>query len=243
MGRTKMKKYLCMTGSKEVAPHVPETRWMTRSNFWDLVAKYRQVILKPLGGSRGSGVIQVSEKGYGYYQVHRENKWITIQGQEETYRFLKREMGGRTYIVQHRIPLATVDNRPFDMRLIVQRKRKSRAWKVTGKAAKVAGEGYIVTNISRSNGTVLPVETAIERSSLEDFSPQMLISDIEKVAIQTAKRLARIYPHQRIYGMDIGLDDNGHVWVIEANRKPMLSHILMVEDERMYRRIQRYKRG
>ncbi|WP_404828884.1 YheC/YheD family protein [Effusibacillus dendaii] len=58
-----MKKHKCLIGSKQLAPHVPETRWMTRSNVWALIEKSGQVILKPLGGSRGVGVIQVSSIG------------------------------------------------------------------------------------------------------------------------------------------------------------------------------------
>lgn len=241
MGRTKMRKYRCLKGSERLAGHLPKTGWLTKDNLWSLVDRFGEVILKPLGGSRGAGVILVKADGGDRYMVHSENRRFTIVGKEQTYRWLKRKIGDRTYLVQRRIRLATVHDRPFDIRVIVQRKRHSSLWKVTGKAAKVAGEGYIVTNISRSGGNVLPVKTAIDKSSLSRFHTQTLLSDIERVAIRSAKRLGKIYPSQRIYGMDIGLDQNGHVWIIEANRNPLLSHFLKLPDRSMYHRILSYQ--
>jgi glutathione synthase/RimK-type ligase-like ATP-grasp enzyme len=216
---------------------------MTRGNLRELIATYGDVILKPLGGSRGTGVIRVSSKGNHDYQIHSENKKTVVHGLEAAYGYAKRKTGGRTYIAQRRIPLATVDDRPFDIRAIVQRKRHSKKWKVTGKVAKVAGRGYIVTNITRSKGRLMGVKTAVETSSLRGHSSASLISSVDRTAILTAERLRRIYPHQRMYGMDLGLDRNGHVWVIEANRKPMLSHFRKLHDKTMYRRIMRYKKS
>ncbi|MGD8189341.1 YheC/YheD family protein [Brevibacillus ginsengisoli] len=243
MGRTKMKKYKCMIGSKNLASHVPETRWMTKTNVFNLVTKYGQVILKPLGGSRGRGIIRVARLGDGHYQIHRENQKRILHGQDQMYSFLKRKTGGSTYLVQQRVPLATVQGRPFDIRVIVQRRSVSKEWNVTGIVTKVAGQGYIVTNITRSKGTLLSIGTALHRSSLSGHSRELLISRIKRLALLTAKRLGKIYPHQRIYGMDIGLDKNGHAWMIEANRKPLMSHFLKLKDKSMYRRIQAYKKG
>ncbi|MFM1655504.1 YheC/YheD family protein [Brevibacillus sp. B_LB10_24] len=243
MSFSKMKKYKCMLKSKRLVPHVPKTRWMTRSNLWDFTSKYGKVILKPLGGSRGSGVIQVSPLGDDRYEIHRENIRKILYGKDRTYRYVKDKIGSRKYIIQRRVPLATVDNRPFDIRVIVQRKKHSSTWKVTGIVAKVAGKGYIVTNNTRSKGKLLPVKTALKTSSVKGLSTETLLDNITKNAIRTAKSLRRIYPDHRIYGMDIGLDNSGHVWIIEANRKPLMSHFLKIKDRSMYRRIMAYKKS
>ncbi|MFB6367304.1 YheC/YheD family protein [Paenibacillus elgii] len=242
MSKSKMIKYKCMIGSKQLAPHVPETRWMTPGNVWGLLAKNGQVILKPLGGSRGAGVILVSSIRGDRYEIHSENKKKIFHEKKQTYNYVKTKTGTREYIVQRRIPLATINKRPFDIRVIVQCKRRSSFWKVTGRIAKVAGKGYIITNITRSKGTLLPIQTAIRKSSIRKRSVPVLLSNINKIALLTANRLRKIYPLHRIYGMDIGLDRNGHVWIIEANRKPLMSHFMKLKDKTMYRRIMEYKR-
>jgi glutathione synthase/RimK-type ligase-like ATP-grasp enzyme len=241
--RNKWLKYLFMKKSKRLSPYLPETRIMAQDALWNLIKKYENVIVKPVKGSRGSGVIQVSSIGDNKYELHFENKVTTIQGEENTYQYLKSKIGAKSYIVQRTISRPTVDGRPFDMRVIVQRKSNSDLWKVTAKVAKVAGKGYIVSNISRSKGTLLLVETAIQKSSIKHLSTKTLESQIDRVALLSAKTLGANFKNHRIYGLDIGLDQNGQVWIIEANLFPLMSHFLKLKDKTMYRRIMAYKKA
>jgi glutathione synthase/RimK-type ligase-like ATP-grasp enzyme len=240
--RNKWLKYKFMI-TKKLLPYLPETRLMTRESLWSLIKKYRHVIVKPVKGSRGSGVIQVSSIGKDKYLLHYENKSIRIRGKEKTYQYLKRKMGSKKYLVQRKISRPTVNGRPFDIRAIVQRKRNSSSWKVTGKVAKIAGKGYIVSNISKSKGTVMPLKIALKKSSIKHLSTKTLESKIKKVARRTAKRLAYFFKGHRIYGLDIALDKKGHVWIIEANLFPILSHFRKMKDKKMYYRIMKYKKG
>lgn len=241
VSRNKWIKHLFMKGSVKLAPHLPKTRRMTRSSFWKLMAQYGRVIVKPIGGSRGRGVIQVSAIGNGRYKIQEENRKIKKSGKGRTYDHVKRLAGPHGYLVQRKIHRARVNGRPFDTRVIVQRKRKSDTWKVTGKVAKVAGKGYIVSNIERSKGTVLPVRTAIKLSTLKGRSSTILKKKLDKVAILSAKRLRVLFPGHRIYGLDLALDHKGRVWIIEANLFPSRSHFLKLKDKSMYNRITRYK--
>lgn len=239
----KWSKYLFLKRSKELRWYLPETKRMTRSAFWRLMNKYGHVILKPVTGSGGVGVIQASSLGNRYYLIHSENRKNTIKGKKQTYHTIKRKIRSSAYMVQRRIPLATINNRPFDLRIIVQRRRNSTIWKITAKAAKVAGKGYIVTNNTRSKGTMLHVKTAIQRSSLKGHSLKTLLSNSNKVALLSAKRLRVAFPKHRTYGMDIGLDKNGRVWIIETNHYPAISHFRKMGNKAMIRRIRAYKYG
>lgn len=243
--RSKWTKYRFMSRFEELKQHVPKTRLLKPKHLWKLVAQFGDVILKPANGSRGAGVFRVTALGKDTYIVHWEKLRTYLRGKEGVYDYLKEKIGSRSYIVQRRIPLATVNGRPFDMRVIVQRKRGTDSWKVTGKVVKVAGEGYIVTNIARSGGTVLPLETAIRRSSLKSLSRRNLLDNIKKVALLSAEKLSNseLYASQRIFGFDMGLDQNGRVWIIEANLKPMLSHFRKLRNKSMYYRIMEYKKG
>ncbi|PTM58940.1 YheC/YheD family protein [Desmospora activa] len=236
-------KYSYMVKSTHLAPHMPKTCFFTAESLQKMITRYGEVILKPVIGSRGSGVIKVSFLKENGYEIHTENKKKEITEFENVVNHIKKKIGSRRYLIQRRVRLSEIDNRPFDIRIIVQRKKNSRSWKVTGKVAKVAGKGYIVTNITRSKGTLLTVETAIERSSLEHISVSELTAKIDQVALLSARRLTKLFPHHRIYGLDMGLDQKGHIWVIEANTSPMMSHFRKMEDKSMYRRIKAYKQG
>jgi glutathione synthase/RimK-type ligase-like ATP-grasp enzyme len=241
--RHKWMQYKFMKRYDEIKYYLPDMQKLSRSSFYDFLEKYEDIIVKPNDGRRGSGVYRITALGDKTYRVHKENKQKKIHGMEHTYDYLKEKIGSRKYIVQRRVPLATVDGRPMDVRIIVQRKKYSDTWKLTGKAVKVAGEGYIVTNISRSSGVILPVKKGIQKSSLKDHSYRTLLADIEKIAIRSAKRLSGLYPHHRIFGFDMGLDRDGRVRIIEVNRFPMMSHFRKLKDKDMYERIKRYKKG
>ncbi|MCZ8515781.1 YheC/YheD family protein [Paenibacillus filicis] len=245
MSATKNKwlKYKLLRNYKPLASHVPETKRMTRDALWRLVRKYTHVIIKPVWGSRGRGVIQISSLGNNHYAVHYENVRTTIHGKEQTYRYIKGIIGSTSYMVQRRISRPTIGGRPFDLRVIIQRKRNSAAWVVTGKVAKVAGRGYIVSNNGRSKGTLLPVPTALHHSTIRHHSAMNLLSKIHRVSIRSSKHLASYFPGHRIYGLDVGVDINGKVWIIEANLYPSMSHFLKLKDRTMYRRIMSYKKS
>ena len=244
-GVAKWQRYSWMKESEELASHLPETRKLTQRDLVKLITKYGEVIVKPDGGRRGRGVFKVSSKGNRKYEIHIEDQIKTISGINETYAYLAKKIGSEAYIVQQRIPLAQIDGRIIDFRVIVQRKTMNDPWKVTAKVVKVAGKGYVVTNIARSKGTVLHVGEAIKKSSLKNVSKNKLVSEIERIALRAAKRLTRYYKNkkQRIYGFDIGVDTNGHIWIIEANRDPMMSHFSKLRDKTFYHRILNYKRG
>lgn len=239
---SKWTKYTLMRGSNKLRPHVPITKRFTENAFWNLLANYGDVILKPVDGCRGFGVFRVTRVGYDSYQIHHERNRLSINGAERLYGYLQRKFKSRSYIVQRRIPLATINGRPFDMRVIVQRKSLSAPWQVTGKVAKVAGKGYIVTNITRSKGNVLPIKTALRRSSLQGHSPRILLSSIDKVALQSTEELgkSKLYSYKTIFGYDMGFDQNGHIWIIEVNLDPMISHFYALKNKTMYYRILRY---
>lgn len=239
--KNKWLKYLFLKRSPQLAAYVPETRIMAWHSFWGLLAKYKHVIVKPVRGSRGRGVIQVSSIGNNRYALHYENSRFTLRGKENTYKYVSNKMGSESYMVQRRIARPTINDRPFDMRVIIQRKSKSGTWVVTAKIAKVAGRGYIVSNNSRSKGDLLMVPTAFRRSTIKHLSVQNTLAHIDRISILTAQRLAAYFPWRRIYGLDVALDQHGHVWIIEANLYPSMSHFLKLKDRTLLRRINAYR--
>ncbi|GIP20962.1 YheC/YheD family protein [Paenibacillus sp. J22TS3] len=241
--KNKWLKYLYLKSYPPLTRYVPKTKLMSRHAFWKLLKKYRHVIVKPVWGSRGRGVIQVSYLGGGKYAVHYEKEIMIINGKSDTYRYIRRKIGSASYMVQRRINRPTIDSRPFDMRVIIQRKRHSPKWVVTGKVIKVAGEGYIVSNNTRSKGSLYEFGTGIRHSTLNHLSVKKLESRIDRISIRSAKRLRAFFPGHRMYGLDIATDQKGRIAIIEANLYPARSHFRKLSNKSMYRRITRYKLG
>lgn len=239
----KYERYLLLKEVAELAPHLPETREFSQENLWDMIDKYVEVILKPFRGQRGRGIIKVSSKGNETYKIHMDKERKKLQGKMETYKYVMQKIGSRKYMIQYRIPLAQIHGRPMDVRVMVQRKKVSDPWTVTGKAVKVAGNGYIITNNSRSRGTIMTVKEAMKKLSIDENTKRNILKDIDRVTVLAAKKLTEIKPKHRRYGFDIGLDKNNHVWIIEANRSPMVAHFRKLKDKTQYNRIMKFKKG
>ncbi|PZD96351.1 hypothetical protein DNH61_08340 [Paenibacillus sambharensis] len=232
--RDKLTKYRVMRNASALAASLPHTRSLSKLHLQSLLKQYGKVIVKPSGGYGGAGVMSVSVKGTGY-EVHYGRSRKTFSSLPLLYSYIKSKTGGLRYIVQRKIPLAKVKGRPFDIRVMVQRTKKS-GWSVTGKLAKIAGPGYIVTNVARSKGRVAPLADAISSSNITGKSVKQLQSQIDRVSLRSAKQLQKYYRIDTV-GLDIGLDAKGKAWIIEPNFKPDKSLFRKLRDKSMYRAV------
>ncbi len=240
ISESKLTKYHVLRASSAIAGALPHTRPFSKRALYDYLHRYRKVIAKPASGSGGAGVILISSRGKSSYRVQRGANRRNVSGKSSAYRYLRSKIKTR-YLVQKGISLARVNGRPFDVRVMVQRHPGSH-WVVTGMLAKVAGRGYIITNVKRSGGRVLPLRTAIARSSIRSASTDAILTRLRRIALLAARRLATYYTKQLVFGLDMGIDVNGKVWIIEANLRPDISLFLKLSDKEMYNTIVSYKR-
>jgi hypothetical protein len=227
--------------SSTFVPHLPETKRFTREAFRSLLGRYGHVIVKPVGGWGGDGVISVSTGADGRTEARFGKARKTFDDANGAYAYAHGILQGRKSIVQQRISLATVNGKPFDLRVMVQRKRRG-AWVVTGKLAKVAGAGYLITNVRRSGGKVVTFAEAFRQSNIVGASAAETERRIDALALAAAEHLQHYYPI-RVCGLDVGLDDRGGIWIIEANFTPYLGLFRKLKDRSIYRRMMEYDRG
>ncbi|MDR6882675.1 YheC/YheD family protein [Bacillus sp. 3255] len=238
LSTSKWTKYKLLRRSEELRAHLPETAWLKESTFWRMIDKYGQVIIKPTGSYGGHGVVRIRKMGDSEYEVQDGARKKRYTSQEQMAAYLKKK-AGKNYIVQQRIHLATVNGRPFDLRVMVQRHPRS-PWQVTGKLAKVAGAGFIVTNIRMSSGKVVSVDHAIRHSALRTMRSGDLLARLDRVALKSAAKLGPSYRWVKTMGIDMALDTEGHVWIIEVNFAPMLELFLKLKDKSAFRKIKSF---
>jgi len=215
--------------------YLPATRLFSPETLWKYVDDYEKVMLKPSGGGGGAGIIQLTDKGKNRYLVHAGNARRVVEGREKTVAYVKSLFRPKTYLLQPLIPLGRINGRPFDVRVMVQRTGSKSPWLVTGWLAKLAGPGFVVTNVARSRGRVLPLQTAIRLSNVS--APKHLQEEISQVALAAASALGKAYPTLRGIGLDLGIDVEGKPWIIEANFRPSLSLFRKLKDQTFYRKI------
>ncbi|MDQ1004186.1 hypothetical protein QFZ28_004586 [Neobacillus niacini] len=238
----KWTKHKLMLENERLASFLPDTQYLNRTSLNTMLDKYNQIMVKPCNGFQGRGIIQISSLSNEQFVLHIERSETLINGKENIYDYLKENHFPRNrhrYIVQQRIPLATINNNPFDVRVMVQRKKDSLEWAVTGKLARVAANNFIVTNAAKA---ILSVENAIEISLVNNENIKDIVTDLEEVSLLIAGQLANSYTKKRVYGIDLGIDTEGKVWIIEANLTPAVSMFKLLNDG-SYETIKSYKRG
>ncbi|WP_042169644.1 YheC/YheD family protein [Paenibacillus gorillae] len=235
--RDKWLQYRILRSRSSLARRLPKTQLLNKNTLAKMLRRYHSVVLKPRDGSYGMNIVFIKRYGANTYQVQNENNAVTMRGTEKVLKWLRKRNKGRGYIVQRRLQLAQIRHKPFDMRIMTQRKKGvSSAWNVTGSYAKVAAQGYLVTNVT---GRPIPVLKALKLAKIGNRS---LLVKAERVALLASKRLGERYPKLRQVGFDIGIDRKHRVWIIEGNYRPDLRPFRRLKDSSMHRRIIWYKK-
>ncbi len=214
--------------NKATKQYIPETKRLTDPFvLGNLLKKHSLLYLKPVRGKAGVGIMTVKvqpEKQLPYRLQIQEEKG------SRTYRcatmkrlwdrVLKQSITlGEPYIAQQGITLATVNNRPFDLRALVQ-KNGSGLWELSGIGARVAGDSSITTHVPRGGYIDDP-----EKLLVSIFGPDKtgkVLGKVRNTTLTLASQIERS-SHNRLceMSMDLGVDTTGHVWFFEANSKPM----------------------
>lgn len=214
--------------------YLPDTALCDELTLTSYLDQYKTVYIKPEDGCQGIGVIKAWKENGGYWYVIERGDPIYCASISEMYQKLFSD-NGNPYIVQRAIQLAQINGRPIDIRLMMMRDANKR-WNYAGMLAKLAMEKSIVTNVSRG-GSILSVDKALNKSL--GISGEKLESIKEEMIrlCYVCNRVYSRYVYQSEIGYDIGVDQSGKIWFIEANRGPSRVAFAKLKDKTMYRKI------
>ncbi|WP_186670339.1 YheC/YheD family protein [Sporosarcina sp. BP05] len=239
LSSSKWSQHLVFITNRPLESYVPHTDLCTKVSFKSFLSRYNEVIIKPCYGQEGIGIVQITSNYDHSYEIHSGIKKFRLATLEETYHFIEENyLYKKDYVIQERLPLATINDCPIDCRVIVQ--KIDSTWRSTGKIVKVAGEGFFITNAAQD---LLPLETAIQNSNMSHININLLEDEIDEICNSAAKQLEENKSGIKIIGFDIGITDLGDIWIIEGNHTPDLSMFYMLEDKSIYMNILKSKRN
>jgi YheC/D like ATP-grasp len=194
--------------------HIPETLSATGENVRLMMKKHDELILKPNSGTLGIGIVNLSKREDGEWEMtHREKDSLISESFTEMPPRLKEQLSRKNVIVQQRIPLAESRDGVFDMRVSVQKNREG-VWQVSGIVGKVAKKGWYMTNVARGGScrTFLDLMEA-----LPHLSPEGVYENMKELAIRAAGQLEKHLPPLADLGFDMGITEEGFPMFIECN--------------------------
>ncbi|WP_029191286.1 YheC/YheD family protein [Paenibacillus elgii] len=232
----KLGKHNFMKKYKMIRSFLPDTRKATLTNIKTMLRLYKSVYLKPDEGTGGRGIYKITKE---------KNNFILRTGSDVRnfnslnvlFATIQRNLIRDKYIVQEGIVLLKHNNRPFDIRVMVQKNEKG-ILDVTGIIGRQAKRNKIVTNY-HSGGTPLPLDTLL-KSHLNDKSRKQYIQIIKRLGKNASTVLGKSYRSKRAFGVDIAIDYKMNPWVLEINTQPDMSIFNTLKNKTMYKRILRY---
>lgn len=212
--------------SSKTRGFIPKTRrWSKKLKLKPILSRHGLLYLKPEKGKAGRGIMKLQyeqKKGAPYVltiQDERNSSIHKFSNLAALRKKCKEQMDQEEYIVQQGIVLAKYKNRPFDLRVLVQKNLRGH-WTLTGIGARVAGASSITTHVPRG-GSIDDPEKLLSFAFGRERTPRMM-SKIRRSVLSIAKQIERA-SRQPVgeMSMDLGLDANARLWFFEANSKPM----------------------
>lgn len=217
-GRQLANKWLktaALLSDPRIAGHIPATRIYNTSNLHQMLNKYGYVVVKPVVGTGGSGVIKVTKSGSTYRYTYRSNT-RSFDEFDAMVRSLSGVKKKRANLIQRGIDLATIGGRPIDYRVKVV--KTNGKWGFRAMVGRLAKRGLFVTNLCKG-GTMLTAAQGITQS-LPGQSVSAKKSKMKHLTRVSTAILEKKYPGIGQLGFDYGIDRSGHIWIFEVNTRP-----------------------
>lgn len=216
-GRQLASKWLktrALLGHPEITAHIPSSRMYGPSRLRSMTRKFGFVVLKPVRGTGGLGVMKVSRSEGRYHWSYRTRR-KTFRSYRQLLRAVNRIRRGRSYLIQQGIDLARVQGRPIDYR--VKHVKIGGRWRIRAMVGRVARRGLFVTNLCRGGRLLSGAEGLRQSLPGQEAGKKAAMRHLTRVSTSV---LERRFPGIRQLGFDYGIDRNGHIWMLEVNTRP-----------------------
>ncbi|WP_026689045.1 YheC/YheD family protein [Alteribacter aurantiacus] len=212
----------------QLRPYLPDTVLsIDRERFLTFTKMYKQLYIKPIWGREGNGILRMTCHDHSLeaeYPSDTIQRTFHFRSFDHFYKTLEPRFKEKGYVVQEAIPLFTVDGSLVDIRVLTIKNGKGE-WEVASKIARCGVKNQIVSNVAKGGEQRKVLDT------LEGAFPELhvfhLIRFLNELAIETAQTIEEELGESGCYGefgIDIGIDNNGHPWILEVNSKPSKSY-------------------
>ncbi|WP_377891464.1 YheC/YheD family protein [Alkalihalobacillus sp. R86527] len=215
-----------------LGPHLPRTYHLNThtglTNIRNLLKDKTELLLKPLNGSQGNGLVHIKMHNHGFHLQINHKGDILHHNYDTTrsfHNFIETLISQKNYMAQEMLNLRDKHNNPFDRRVVM--KKQADSWKELGRATRVGMPHSFVSNLHSGgvikSGDDIGLPNEVLRKSNEQIS---------NLSVRTARLLELYFPPKFELGLDFGIDQTGHVWLLEANSKP--GHTIIQDKQELH---------
>lgn len=211
---------------ERLTPWMPETVEYSREQLRQMLKRHKLLYIKPGNGTGGSSIVRVKSTGNGYAVLGRSLKQTKHSVFFTTINSLaswldrwtvKERIREGNFMIQQGLDLELVPDRVTDTRLLIQ-KNEQGVWTITGMGMRVGAAGSSTSNLHGGGKAVAFQEIAEKKFGAEKAAA--IREECERLAFQVVEVIEERFGSMMEFGLDIGIDVDGRVWLIEVNPKP-----------------------
>ncbi|WP_400246321.1 YheC/YheD family protein [Niallia sp. JL1B1071] len=201
--------------------HLPLTKQLTYQNFISML-KFPLLYVKPVHGSQGRNIIHIEKLDNRFIATissgKRKGKTQLFSDEEKLWKWLEGYAKRRSYICQQGIDFLKSQERSLDFRILCHKNYQGN-WTITSIVARIAQKKAIVANLAQ--GAEMKPAKAVLHELLTTEKTGQKLEELKALALEIAGILSENTDgYLGELGIDIGMDKQGHLWVIEVNSKP-----------------------
>ncbi|MEX3714865.1 YheC/YheD family protein [Cytobacillus horneckiae] len=213
-----------------LSPYLPKSEPFTSAkSFIAQLKTDKQLVLKPINGSQGKGIYVV--------QLLNDNLIISTDKQEKhisqtmsvksATNWLTKLTRKYQYFIQPLLYLKNENNQPFDLRIFLQKDEKG-VWNELSRGMRTGKTDGIISNLS-AGGSITSFTEWV--NTLPSKQRAFLKEELEDILSKLPDLLESIFPPLFEIGIDIGIENNGAIWILDINSKPGRKMVLETKPE------------
>ncbi|MEJ8543968.1 YheC/YheD family protein [Brevibacillus borstelensis] len=219
---------------------IPDTYVYAKGKVKTMLDRYPIVYVKPGNGTGGRSIVKISQEGKRYLASGRDRRLKKRQASFASREALEnwilkwvREQRIRdgNFLVQQGLDLSLVPGRVADVRLLIQ-KNSAGKWDVTGCGVRLGQTGSSISNL-HGGGRAIPFAAFVGKRFGSERT-QLIERECHRMAHAVASVLEEKFGQMMEFGLDVGVDVAGRVWLIEVNPKPGREIFRQMGDARTY---------
>lgn len=212
-------------------------------NLKRLMEQYNSIYIKPDISYKDEGIIRVSKVKAGYrFERYFQKTFANIVTNNLKHTTKLMEDFGESstsYVLQKNINSAFFLGNPFEVKVLLQ-KNSTGDWEVTSALACVGPEDSMLSNPG-SGGKVLNLPTTLQNVFPEDSEKvKHILNKIDQYSKKIGQVLESKYGLLGELGIDLEVDQEGDIWLLEVNGKPLKSSMKKLKNNNVNININRY---
>ncbi|MBC8079812.1 MAG: YheC/YheD family protein [Gorillibacterium sp.] len=221
---------------------MPETVEYSKEQLRLMLKRHPLLYVKPGNGTGGSSIVRIESTRDGYAVLGRSRKLTKSSVRFKTISELAHWLDQWTvqeriregnFMIQQGLDLELVQGRVTDTRLLIQ-KNEAGAWNVTGMGMRVGAPNSSTSNLHGGGSAVSFMEIAAKQFGQE--KAESIRRECEQLAFEVVQVIEERFGSMMEFGLDIGIDVEGRVWLIEVNPKPGRDIFKGMGNQELYRK-------